>query len=125
MRCVLTFKHAITSSGNGFVLSGTPLRARYNNVVARTRPLRQREREIVHCILSIILLTLLLRRKVAAVWEQLERLEQGTVGKRARPVIFVKLKGETWAPERDAVPDRFGKPAVRSCIPQLPPARCC
>jgi hypothetical protein len=50
---------------------------------------------------------------VATAWERLQQTEQGAEGKRLmRPVIFVKLKGETWAPPSDAVQDRFGKCAV-------------
>ena len=58
--------------------------------------------------------------QVEKAWERLQQTEQGAEGKRLmRPVIFVKLKGETWVPPRDAVRDRFGQAAVPA--PRPPP----
>jgi hypothetical protein len=59
---------------------------------------------------------------VEAAWQRLEQMEKSAeAGRLLRPVIFAKLKGESWVPPTDAVPDRFGKPAVTNILSPCPP----
>lgn len=61
---------------------------------------------------------------VEAAWQRLEQMQKGSEGGQLlRPVIFAKLKGESWVPPTDAVPDRFGKPAVLA-LPHAPSPVC-